>query len=198
MSLVLALNAAQAFILSASPKGAGTFRHTLRRSAHKSWHHPLTVRAKNLHLNLVAGLDAGSDLPNLDAFYFTGVFVVAVSAGLLQYQSYGGNVGLGKFLSQGPEDKNWENRQARAAMQQKAEMNEKAKGSFFANILPKLDFVEVYGQDQPVPVEEKEVDLELVKELEGKLMAAVERQDYVAAEDIKKQLLQAKGEEESS
>ena len=55
-----------------------------------------------------------------------------------EQQSYGGQVGLGTFLSKGPEDKKWENRQACAAMQSKAEMNNKAKGSFFANILPKL------------------------------------------------------------
>ena len=52
----------------------------------------------------------GMELPDYDGFYFFGVVVCVVCAGLLQYQSYGGKVGLGTFLSTGPEDKNWEQR----------------------------------------------------------------------------------------
>jgi hypothetical protein len=58
-------------------------------------------------------------------------------------------VGLGKYLSTGPEDKNWEQRQAREAMEKDLKMNKENQGSWLANVLPKLDFVEVYGQDKP-------------------------------------------------
>ena len=69
-----------------------------------------------------------------------------ISHGTWEFQ-----VGLGKFLSTGPEDKNWEQRQAREAMEKDLKMNQANKGSFFANILPKLDFVEVYGQEKDAP-----------------------------------------------
>lgn len=39
--------------------------------------------------------------------------------------------------------------------------------------------------------------MEAVKQLEGKLMQAVERQDFVAAEELKEQLIQLKGENKS-
>ena len=53
---------------------------------------------------LLAGIDKASsavDVPNLDAFYFTGVLLCVVGAGLLQYQSYGGKVrGVRMFSGQ--------------------------------------------------------------------------------------------------
>jgi hypothetical protein len=101
---------------------------------------------------LLAGVDSSAaSIPDLDGFYFAGVLVCVVCAGLLQYQSYGGKVGLGNYLSKGPEDKNWERRQARTAMEKDYEMNKQNQGSWLANLLPKLDFVEVYGQEKDAP-----------------------------------------------
>ena len=64
-----------------------------------------------------------------------------VGAGLLQAQAGAGEAGLGKYLSTGPEDKNWERKQAKANEENKARLNEENKGSFFANLLPKLGTV---------------------------------------------------------
>eukprot|EP00960_Hanusia_phi_P072010 767686-Hanusia_phi.AAC.5 len=89
---------------------------------------------KRLLAAQIAGLDPGTALPNLDVLYFSGVLVCLVAAGLIQFQvkfcgscsaevtmvqTYGGEVGLEKFLRQGPEDKNWEKKQARSAMGEK-------------------------------------------------------------------------------
>jgi len=115
------------------------------------------------------------EIPDYDGFYFAGVVVCVVCAGLLQYNAAQGKVcesknsetlrqgvymcclmlssgaiskqlnlhtpaqtGLGKYLSSGPEDKNWEQRQSREAQEQNVKINEANKGSFFASILPKL------------------------------------------------------------
>jgi len=114
------------------------------------------------------------EIPDYDGFYFAGVLVCVVCAGLLQYNAAQGKVckskdtenlwqgvymclmlssgavskqrilhtpaqtGLGKYLSSGPEDKNWEQRQSREAQEQNVKINEANKGSFFASILPKL------------------------------------------------------------
>jgi len=88
------------------------------------------------------------EIPDYDGFYFAGVLVCVVCAGLLQYQAAGGKTGLGKYLSTGPEDKNWEQRQSREAIEKNREVNQQNKGSWLAAILPKLDFVEVYGQEK--------------------------------------------------
>jgi len=123
-----------------------------------------SVRSKdclNMKINLgssavsmIAGVD-GMEIPDYDGFYFAGVVVCVVCAGLLQYNAAQGKTGLGKYLSSGPEDKNWEQRQSREAQEQNVKINEANKGSFFASILPKLDFVEVYGQDKPPRAEEE-------------------------------------------
>lgn len=39
----------------------------------------------------------------------------------------------------------------RAAEENKMKLNTENKGNWLANLLPKLDFVEVYGQDKPAP-----------------------------------------------
>mmetsp|Transcript_7398 Transcript_7398/g.17420 ORF Transcript_7398/g.17420 Transcript_7398/m.17420 type:complete len:87 (-) Transcript_7398:222-482(-) len=62
-------------------------------------------------------------------------------------------------------------------------MNEEAKGSFFANLLPKLDFVEVYGQDKEVKPKGRE---ELEKLLESEGVNKEKAED--AAADLRKQL----------
>jgi hypothetical protein len=152
---------------------------------------------------LIAGVDRASSavaMPNYDGFYFAGVLLCVVGAGLLQYQSYGGKVGLGKYLSTGPEDKNWETRQARKAMERDLEMKKANEGSWLANILPKLDFVEVYGQEKPRGAEgmnQSSSDNSTAKEgnaisevqmLTEQMAAAVEKQDYASAAEIKQKL----------
>jgi hypothetical protein len=42
------------------------------------------------------------------------------------------------------QDKNWEKQQARAALEQRGKMNAEAKGSWFANLLPKLGAVSLW------------------------------------------------------
>ncbi|EKX32359.1 hypothetical protein GUITHDRAFT_156349 [Guillardia theta CCMP2712] len=140
----------------------------------------------------IAGLDPGTAPPNLDVLYFSGVFVCLVAAGLIQFQTYAGDVGLEKFLRQGPEDKNWERKQARSAMSDKLRKNEEAKGSWLASVLPKLDFVEVYGQEKP----EKEAkeggadkkEEEEMKDKQDSMMKAVERQDFQQVQELKEEL----------
>ena len=61
-----------------------------------------------------------------------------VGAGLLQAQAGAGPTGLGYYLKTGPEDKNWEKKQAKANQEEKMKRNEEEKGSLWANILPKL------------------------------------------------------------
>ena len=158
---------------------------------------------------------SAASIPNLDGFYFAGVLVCVVCAGLLQYQSYGGKVGLGNYLSTGPEDKNWERRQARTAMEKDYEMNKQNKGSWLASVLPKLDFVEVYGQEQDKPSgaqdgqeggvdgavaaasrgevaeassDEKGKEMSEVQQLTADMAAAVEKQDFAKAAELKEKL----------
>ena len=96
----------------------------------------------------------------------------------------------------GEQDKNWERKQARSAMSDKLRKNEEAKGggrrsctrafddasagSWLASVLPKLDFVEVYGQEKPEK-ESKEggadkKEEEEMKDKQDSMMKAVERQ----------------------
>eukprot|EP00293_Proteomonas_sulcata_P017636 CAMPEP_0184296004 /NCGR_PEP_ID=MMETSP1049-20130417/6954_1 /TAXON_ID=77928 /ORGANISM="Proteomonas sulcata, Strain CCMP704" /LENGTH=190 /DNA_ID=CAMNT_0026604945 /DNA_START=285 /DNA_END=857 /DNA_ORIENTATION=+ len=146
-----------------------------------------------------AGLDAGSVTPQLDAIYYTGVVIVAASSSLLFFQTYGGKVGLGKFLSQGPEDKNWERQQSRAALEQNLKMNEEQKGSWLSNLLPDLDFVEVYGKEKAAPSEPvmSPEDQQFVEELQREMMKAVEQQDFGKAEALKQQIQKRIGGEKT-
>lgn len=167
---------------------------------------------------LLAGVDSSAaSIPDLDGFYFAGVLVCVVCAGLLQYQSYGGKVGLGNYLAKGPEDKNWERRQARTAMEKDYEMNKQNQGSWLANILPKLDFVEVYGQEQDAPngappeqgqdgavsaavaaasrgeiagpaSSGKGKEVSEVQQLTADMAAAIEKQDFAKAAELKEKL----------
>ena len=94
----------------------------------------------------------------------------------------------------GEQDKNWERKQARSAMSDKLRKNEEAKGggrsrskafdasagSWLASVLPKLDFVEVYGQEKPEK-ESKEggadkKEEEEMKDKQDSMMKAVARQ----------------------
>ncbi|KAJ1494896.1 hypothetical protein T484DRAFT_1926591 [Baffinella frigidus] len=155
---------------------------------------PAVCRRGAAPLALIAGLDPGTALPNLDAFYFSGCLAAVVGAGLLQFNAGKGEAGLGTYLNQGPEDRNWEKKQAKASQADRKEKNEAASGSWFSNLLPKLDFVEVYGQEKETsgPIE---IDLpegmskaEGVQILSTQLNAAVKRGDEAMAMAIKSKI----------
>lgn len=97
------------------------------------------------------------------------------------------------------QNKSWERTQAKAAAEQKVKMNEEQKGSFWASILPKLDFVEVYGQkkDEIDPQSELEALInkdgggqvnQKLLELEIELNRAIDAQDYKKADEIQSQM----------
>eukprot|EP00283_Hemiselmis_rufescens_P006856 CAMPEP_0173419294 /NCGR_PEP_ID=MMETSP1357-20121228/1198_1 /TAXON_ID=77926 /ORGANISM="Hemiselmis rufescens, Strain PCC563" /LENGTH=218 /DNA_ID=CAMNT_0014381919 /DNA_START=1 /DNA_END=657 /DNA_ORIENTATION=- len=197
--LLVSIASASAFSPPASP-----FTHSAALRTHpdprsvtpqpslrsRSLSSPARPRASLSPRMLFAGVDPGTPLPN-DAFYFGGVALAVVGAFLLQAQTYQGSDGLGYFLSTGPEDKNWEKKQAKASEQRREQMNEEGKGSFFANLLPKLDFVEVYGQDKEVKPKGRE-ELERLLESEG-----VGKQDALnAMADLQKQLAKAVDDED--
>mmetsp|Transcript_51322 Transcript_51322/g.160247 ORF Transcript_51322/g.160247 Transcript_51322/m.160247 type:complete len:84 (-) Transcript_51322:267-518(-) len=77
-------------------------------------------------------------------------------------------------------------------MSDKLRKNEEAKGSWLASVLPKLDFVEVYGQEKP----EKEAkeggadkkEEEEMKDKQDSMMKAVERQDFQQVQELKEEL----------
>ena len=142
--------------------------------------------------------------PPSDAAFVVAALTLAGGAGFLQYSVSAGEKGINAFLmkekSSNPfYDKNFKS-------ESKSEKSEKLPRWLRGMRLPQLDFVEVYGEQPesgfsfsaPRPRATSNLDA-LYRELD----AAVEREDYAAATEVKKRideesLLQSAGDTTST
>ena len=117
------------------------------------------------------------ELLSNDAVIVIGACGLAGAAGWLQYSVSSGEKGLNAFLMKEKRDN---------PFYSKTFTSEKPKPPpwLAALKLPSLDFVEVYGQDKPAP---RQVDGSMAR-LYAELDAAIEREDYVEAKQIKQRI----------